>query len=105
MLDARAEPCNLHGTCQTNNTCFCSNGYKTCRPNDGTLTSATAGCETNIFTDTTNCGECGNVRPPPLPPPSVCKPRRQTLNASPMAASRRTPRSGLSRAPPLCVGF
>ena len=59
---SRAEPCNLRGTCQTNNTCFCTNGYATCRPQDGTMTSATAGCETNIYTSKSNCGTCGNVR-------------------------------------------
>ncbi|BDA48366.1 hypothetical protein COCOBI_12-0430 [Coccomyxa sp. Obi] len=57
------EPCNLRGTCQTNNTCFCTNGFKTCSPNDGTMTSATAGCETDIYTDTNNCGDCGVVCP------------------------------------------
>ena len=62
MLACGAEPCNLHGTCQTNNTCFCTNGYATCRPPDGTITGATAGCETDIYTDKTNCGTCGNVR-------------------------------------------
>ncbi|EIE27791.1 hypothetical protein COCSUDRAFT_45996 [Coccomyxa subellipsoidea C-169] len=57
------EPCNLRGTCQTNNTCFCTNGFKTCRPLDGTMTSATAGCETDIYTDVNNCGDCGFVCP------------------------------------------
>ncbi|CAL8463744.1 g3278 [Coccomyxa elongata] len=57
------EPCNLRGTCQTNNTCFCTNGFKTCRPLDGTLTSASAGCETDIYTDANNCGDCGVVCP------------------------------------------
>lgn len=61
-VDACAEPCNLRGVCQTNNTCACTNGYRTCRPQSGTLTSATAGCETNIYTDNNNCGACGNVR-------------------------------------------
>ena len=56
-----AEPCNLRGDCQTNNTCFCTNGYKTCVPNDGTIISASAGCETYVYGDPNNCGECGNV--------------------------------------------
>ena len=56
-----AEPCNLRGDCQTNNTCFCTNGYKTCRPNDGTITGASAGCETDIYEDDNNCGDCFNV--------------------------------------------
>lgn len=41
-----AEPCNLGGTCQTNNTCFCDNSFKTCQPRD-----KTNGCETNIGSD------------------------------------------------------
>ncbi|CAL5224936.1 g7705 [Coccomyxa viridis] len=53
---ATAEPCNLHGTCQTNNTCFCSNSFDTCRPRD-----MTSGCETNTGSDFNNCGACGNV--------------------------------------------
>ncbi len=56
-----AEPCNLRGDCQTNNTCYCTNGWKTCVPNDGTVTSASAGCETYVYDDDNNCGECGNV--------------------------------------------
>ena len=56
-----AEPCNRRGDCQTNNTCFCTNGYKTCRPNDGTITGASAGCETDIYEDDNNCGDCFNV--------------------------------------------
>ena len=42
----RAEPCNLHGTCQTNNTCFCSNSFDTCKARD-----TTSGCETNTGSD------------------------------------------------------
>ena len=56
-----AEPCNLRGDCQTNNTCFCTNGYKTCKANDGTITGASAGCETDIYEDDNNCGDCFNV--------------------------------------------
>ncbi|BDA44528.1 probable protein GRIM REAPER at C-terminar half [Coccomyxa sp. Obi] len=48
------EPCNLGGTCQTNNTCFCDNSRKTCKPRD-----QTNGCETDIASDTNNCGDCG----------------------------------------------
>lgn len=48
-----AEPCNLHGTCQTNNTCFCDNSYKTCKPID-----ETNGCETNIGSDVNKCASC-----------------------------------------------
>jgi len=43
---ARAEPCNLNGICQSNNTCFCQNGFATCAPLD-----TTNGCETNVATD------------------------------------------------------
>ena len=56
-----AEPCNRRGDCQTNNTCFCTNGYKTCTPNDGTITDASAGCETDVYSDNNNCGDCFNV--------------------------------------------
>ncbi|CAK0785605.1 hypothetical protein CVIRNUC_008816 [Coccomyxa viridis] len=86
------EPCNLRGDCQTNNTCFCTNGYKTCRANDGTITGASAGCETDIYEDDNNCGDCFNVCPmgtscngtgvcisdsvpsPPPPPPGTSTP-------------------------------
>ena len=51
----------MRGDCQTNNTCFCTNGWKTCVPNDGTITSASAGCETYVYGDPKNCGQCGNV--------------------------------------------
>ena len=61
-----AEPCNSRGDCQTNNTCFCTNGYKTCTPNDGTITGASAGCETDIYEDDNNCGDCFNVSHTPL---------------------------------------
>ena len=57
---ACAEPCNLHGVCQTNNTCARTEGYTTCWPQTGTLTSATAGCEINVYTGNQNCGTCGN---------------------------------------------
>ena len=43
----RAEPCNLNGICQSNNTCFCENDFATCAPLD-----TTNGCETNIGNDT-----------------------------------------------------
>ena len=66
-----AEPCNLRGDCQTNNTCYCTNGWKTCVPNDGTVTSASAGCETYVYGDPNNCGECGNVS---SPEPCRCPP-------------------------------
>ncbi|KAK9917138.1 hypothetical protein WJX75_001239 [Coccomyxa subellipsoidea] len=114
------EPCNLQGTCQTNNTCFCTNGFKTCRPLDGTLTSATAGCETDIYTDINNCGDCGIVcptgqicdgggcfdpnavpSPPPLaaspPPPPPPPPAASTLGG---AGTNAAPTSGtLSNTP------
>ena len=67
-----AEPCNLRGDCQTNNTCFCTNGYKTCRANDGTITGASAGCETDIYEDDNNCGDCFNVSPNTLVLSAVC---------------------------------
>ena len=41
-----AEPCNLHGVCQSNNTCFCGNAHSTCKPKD-----TTSGCETNTGSD------------------------------------------------------
>ena len=85
-----AEPCNLHGVCQTNNTCACTNGYKTCRPQSGTQTSATAGCETNVYTDNQNCGTCGNVRFPRTPGPCRSLPSSHLLPAS-AAASACTP--------------
>ena len=46
----RAEPCNLNGICQSNNTCFCENDFATCAPLD-----TTNGCETNIGNDTNKC--------------------------------------------------
>ena len=64
-LECCAEPCNLRGDCQTNNTCFCTNGYKSCVPSDGTIISASAGCETYVYGDPNNCGTCGNVSPYP----------------------------------------
>ena len=30
-------------------------------PTDGTITSASAGCETYVYGDPNNCGQCGNV--------------------------------------------
>lgn len=69
----RAEPCNRQGICQTNNTCFCGNGFASCAPSTGlqplpnTLYgtyASSAGCETDLYTDINNCGHCGNVRGP-----------------------------------------
>ena len=69
----RAEPCNRQGICQTNNTCFCGNGFASCAPSTGlqplpnTLYgtyASSAGCETDLYTDVNNCGHCGNVRGP-----------------------------------------
>lgn len=69
----RAEPCNRQGICQTNNTCFCGNGFASCAPSTGlqplpnTLYgtyASSAGCETDLYTDIYNCGHCGNVRSP-----------------------------------------
>jgi hypothetical protein len=42
----RAEPCNLQGICQTNNTCFCDNSFTTCLSID-----KTNGCETQTGSD------------------------------------------------------
>ena len=50
MPGQRAEPCNLNGICQSNNTCFCENDFATCAPLD-----TTNGCETNIGNDTNKC--------------------------------------------------
>ena len=69
---AFADPCNAHGICQTNNTCFCGNGYASCAPQTGlqplpgTLYgtfASSAGCETDVYNDVYNCGHCNNVRP------------------------------------------
>jgi hypothetical protein len=93
---ARAEPCNLHGICQTNNTCFCGNGYASCAPSTGlqplpgTLYgtyASSAGCETNLVTDVYNCGHCGNVRPRPRHRCTCCP--RAARHPAPGAADAR----------------
>ena len=45
-----AEPCNLQGTCQTNNTCFCDNDYTSCGDRD-----SSNGCETQTGSDINKC--------------------------------------------------
>ncbi len=105
---ARAEPCNLHGICQTNNTCFCGNGYASCAPSTGlqplpgTLYgtyASSAGCETNLVTDVYNCGHCGNVRPRPrhwcTGCPRVCPPAHANADARAAAAPGMLHRAAL----------
>ncbi|KAK9820843.1 hypothetical protein WJX81_005204 [Elliptochloris bilobata] len=93
------EPCNRNGICQTNNTCFCGNGFASCAPSTGlqplpgTLYgtyASSAGCETDLYNDVYNCGHCGNVCPTALPfcAGGVC------------AASQAPPPPPVSAAPP-----